>query len=59
MAMKRIIPEPTNYSEKRVLEYPSLGDMVDALVKKEGGDSTEWDALVTARVAVKTKHPKD
>ena len=57
--MKRIIPEPSNYREKRMLEYPSVGDMVDALVKKEGGDSTEWDGLVIARAAVKTKHSKD
>ena len=59
MALERIIPEPTNYKESRVLEFPSLGDVVDALVKKEGGDSTEWDAIVIARAAVKTKHPKD
>ena len=58
MALERIIPEPTNYKESRVLEFPSLGDVVDALVKKEGGDSTEWDAIVIARAAVKTKHPK-
>ena len=58
MALERIIPEPTNYKESRVLEYPSRGDVIDALVKKEGGDSTEWDAIVTAREAVKTKHPK-
>ena len=59
MALERIIPEPTNYKERRVLEFPSLGDVIDALVKKEGGDSTEWDAIVIARAAVKTKHPKD
>ena len=59
LAIERIIPEPTNYKEKRVLEYPSIGDVIDALVKKEGGDSTEWDAIVTARAAVKTKHPKE
>ena len=59
MALERIIPEPANYKEKRVLEFPSLGDVIDALVKKEGGDSTVWDAIVTARAAVKTKHPKD
>ena len=35
MALERIIPEPTNYKEKRVLEYPSLGDVIDALVKKK------------------------
>ena len=58
MALERIIPEPTNYKESRVLEYPSLGDVVAVLVKKEDGDSTEWDAIVIARAAVKTKHPK-
>jgi len=36
-----------------------VGDVIDALVKKEDGDSTEWDAIVTARAAVKTKHPKE
>jgi len=59
MALERIIPEPTNHKEKRILEYPSLGDVIDALVKKEGGDSTEWDAIVIARASVKTKHPKE
>ena len=59
MTLERIIPEPTNHKEKRILEYPSLGDVIDALVKKEGGDSTEWDAIVIARESVKTKHPKE
>ena len=59
MAIERIIPAPTNYREKRILEFPSLGDVIDALVKKEGGDSSEWDAIVVAREAVKTKHPKE
>ena len=59
MAIERLIPEPGTYREKRVLEYPSLGDMIDALVKKESGDSTEWDDLVILRATVKTKHPKE
>ena len=59
MAIERLIPEPTNYKERRLLEYPSVGDVIDALVKKEGGDSSEWDAIVTARAAVKTKRPKE
>ena len=42
----------------RVSEYPSLGDVVDAIFKKEAGDSTEFDALATARAAVKSKYPK-
>ena len=59
MALERIIPEPTNYRDKRILEFPTIGDVIDALVKTEDGDATEWDAIVTARAAVKTKHPKD
>ena len=59
MAIERIIPDPTNYREARIIEYSNLGDVIDALVKKEGGDSTEWDAIVIAREAVKTKHPKE
>ena len=42
----------------RVSEYPSLGDVVDAIFKKEAGDSTEFDALATARAAVKSKYTK-
>ena len=59
MAIERLIPEPTNYKERRLLEYPTVGDVIDALVKKENGDSTEWDVLVAAREAVKTKYPKE
>ena len=59
MAQERLIPEPTNYRDRRILEYPTIGDVIDALVKKEDGDSTEWDAIVTARAAVKTKYPKE
>ena len=50
-------PEET-YAEKRVREYPQLGDVIDALFKKEAGDSSEWDALVTSRANTKTKYPK-
>ena len=60
MAMRRLIPTPVNnYRESRKIEYPTLGDMVDALVKNEGGDSTDWDALVVRRAATKTKWPSD
>tara|TARA_R100000781_G_C3990813_1_gene96865 strand:- start:138 stop:452 length:315 start_codon:yes stop_codon:yes gene_type:complete len=44
--------------DKRKKEYPSYGDVIDALFKKEAGDSTEWDALATDRQAVKDKYPK-
>jgi len=43
---------------KRAHEYPSFGDLFDSLAKKEAGNSTEWDALMVARAAVKTKYPK-
>jgi hypothetical protein len=46
------------YSKNRQSEYPRIGDVVDALYKKEGGDSTEWDAIAVSRAAVKTKYPK-
>jgi hypothetical protein len=58
MAIERLIPTPSTYREKRVLEYPSIGDMLDALVKKEAGDATEWNELVGKRATVKAKHPK-
>jgi len=47
-----------SYKEDRLSEYPTVGDVVDALYKKEGGDSTEWDAIAVSRAAVKTKYPK-
>jgi len=59
MAIERLIGDHQRYDEKRRFEYPSVGDMLDALVKKEGGDSTEWDAIVVARAATKTKYPKE
>ena len=52
-------PEPTfTYDQKREREYPKVGDVIDALFKKEAGDSSEWDALVTSRANIKTKYPK-
>ena len=51
--------EPTlPYDENRRREYPKIGDVIDALFKKEAGNSTEWDALVTSRANTKTKYPK-
>ena len=46
------------YRINRGSEYPSSTDLLDALAKKEAGDSDEWDALMVARAAVKTKYPK-
>ena len=46
------------HKAKRLAEYPSFGDLFDSLAKKEAGNSTEWDALMVARAAVKTKYTK-
>ena len=43
----------------RLKEYPSIGDMIDAICKKEAGDSSEFDALELKRQATKTKYPKE
>ena len=45
-------------SKKRKWEYPSLGDIADAIFKKEAGDSTEFDALATKRTTIKNKYTK-
>lgn len=47
------------YKEKREAEYPSIGDMIDALVKARGGDSDELEALCTLRQNIKNKYPKE
>lgn len=49
---------PLSYDQNRVREYPTVGDVIDALFKKEAGDSSEWDALAASRANVKTKYPK-
>ena len=45
--------------DARLNEYPSIGDMIDAICKKEAGDSTEFDSLEAKRQATKTKYPKE
>jgi hypothetical protein len=51
-------PEPAEltYAEKRALEYPSVKDYLDGVVK---GDQAQIDAYVAACLAVKAKYPKD
>jgi len=46
------------YDEVRKKAYPKLGDVIDAIFKKEAGDSTEWDVMVTERQAIKDANPK-
>lgn len=47
-----------NIRYQRSLEYPPLGDVIDALFKKEAGDATEWNAIAESRTATKNKYPK-
>jgi hypothetical protein len=44
--------------EKRRLEYPSIGDQLDALYKARHGDPSELQAIDAKIAGVKTKHPK-
>lgn len=56
------ITPPLNYKTKRSNAYKgiaTIGDIIDALFKKEAGDSTEWDAIATQRQQVKTDIPKE
>tara|TARA_R100001015_G_C4533961_1_gene99630 strand:+ start:363 stop:728 length:366 start_codon:yes stop_codon:yes gene_type:complete len=51
--------DDNNFAIKnRKKEYPEIGDIIDALFKKEAGDSSEWDALATKRANTKTKYAK-
>ena len=43
----------------RLNEYPSIGDIADAIFKKEAGDATEFNSLATQRQAIKDKYPKE
>ena len=45
--------------DNRLNEYPSLGDIVDAIFKKEAGDATEFNSLAAKRQSVKNANPKE
>lgn len=47
-----------NYIELRKLEYPSVGDQLDAAYKARQGDNSEQIHIDTQIVNVKMKHPK-
>jgi len=45
---------------KRAHEYPTVGDVIDAILKKEAdSDSSELASIMTARDAIKKKYPKE
>ena len=45
--------------DNRLNEYPSLGDIVDAIFKKEAGDATEFNSLAAKRQSIKNTNPKE
>ena len=48
------------YARKRVIEYPSVQDFMEAYTEKEiGGSSTKWDAYKTAYNKVRSDNPKE
>lgn len=47
-----------NVRYQRLLAYPALGDVIDAMCKAEDGDRTELDAIIEARKQVKLNNPK-
>ena len=47
------------YARTRELAYPQLKEFTEAYCEKEiGGDSTKWDAYVTAYNKVRSDNPK-
>ena len=52
-----VVVEKT-YDEVRKKAFPRLGDVIDAIFKKEAGDSTEFDNFVTQRQTIKDTYSK-
>ena len=51
--------DATVYARTRALEYPDIATFMEAYTEKEiGGDSTKWDAYVTAYNKVRADNPK-
>ena len=51
--------ELVKYRDQRSSEYPSINDMVVALVEKYGESRSEsFDALMAKRASIKIKYPK-
>ena len=66
MAIKRLLPIPTTYDEKRKREYPPMGDQFDAIWKyiaqhREDGEvlGEDVDKELDKVLAVKAKYPKE
>ena len=51
--------DPDEYKYKRLEEYPSILEFVEAYPEKEiGGDTTKWDEYVIKYNKVRTDNPK-
>ena len=52
--------DPNEYVDKRVKQYPSILEFIEAYTEKEiGGNSTKWDAYKIAYNKVRTDNPKE
>ncbi len=54
-----LLRDKRTYTQKRLAEYPSVGDMIDAFCKAKAGDETELNALMLHRQEIKQKYPKE
>jgi hypothetical protein len=53
------VKDPTYYKKQREQEYPSIGDMIDAICKAMSGYENELTELLHKRELIKKKYPKD
>ena len=54
-----LLRDKRTYTQKRLAEYPSVGDMIDAFCKAETGDRSELETLIKKRQEIKNKYPKE
>lgn len=54
-----LLRDKRTYTEKRLAEYPSVGDMIDAFCKAKLGDESELNILLVKRQNIKNKYPKE
>ena len=54
-----LMRDKRSYAEKRLSEYPSVGDMIDAFCKTKMGNESELNALLQQRQEIKNKYPKE
>ena len=59
VARLQTVQNNTAYARARAVAYPADADFKEAWTEKEiGGDSTKWDAYVTAYNKVRSDNPK-